>query len=256
MSGNGYDLSASTYSPVGRVFQVEYAYKAVENSGTAIALKTKDGVVFAVEKIYTSKMLEPTSNTRIQTIDKHLGMVASGLLPDARQIANRARKEAASYRDFYDDDIPVKFLNDRLSNFVQAYTLYSHVRPFGCSALFGGVDRHGPALYMVEPSGVSWGFFGCAAGKAANAARAEIEKLDLQNMTSLEATVEAAKIIYECHDELKDRLFQLELSWVCPQSNNQHTVVPADVFAAAEKAAIDAQADDSSDEESDESDED
>jgi 20S proteasome subunit alpha 7 len=31
--GTGYDLSASTYSPDGRVFQIEYANKAVENSG-------------------------------------------------------------------------------------------------------------------------------------------------------------------------------------------------------------------------------
>uniref|UniRef100_F8WH02 Proteasome subunit alpha 3 n=1 Tax=Mus musculus TaxID=10090 RepID=F8WH02_MOUSE len=30
--GTGYDLSASTFSPDGRVFQVEYAMKAVENS--------------------------------------------------------------------------------------------------------------------------------------------------------------------------------------------------------------------------------
>lgn len=28
-----YDLSASQFSPDGRVFQVEYAFKAVENSG-------------------------------------------------------------------------------------------------------------------------------------------------------------------------------------------------------------------------------
>ena len=31
-----YDLSASQFSPDGRVFQVEYAQKAVENSGSDI----------------------------------------------------------------------------------------------------------------------------------------------------------------------------------------------------------------------------
>ena len=32
-TGAGYDYSVMTYSPDGRVFQVEYAYKAVEKSG-------------------------------------------------------------------------------------------------------------------------------------------------------------------------------------------------------------------------------
>uniref|UniRef100_A0A8C7FFN1 Proteasome alpha-type subunits domain-containing protein n=3 Tax=Oncorhynchus TaxID=8016 RepID=A0A8C7FFN1_ONCKI len=41
--GTGYDLSASTFSPDGRVFQVEYAMKAVENSSTAIGIRCKDG---------------------------------------------------------------------------------------------------------------------------------------------------------------------------------------------------------------------
>uniref|UniRef100_A0A8C6BZZ9 Proteasome alpha-type subunits domain-containing protein n=1 Tax=Monodon monoceros TaxID=40151 RepID=A0A8C6BZZ9_MONMO len=41
--GTRYDLSASTFSPDGRVFQVEYAMKAVENSGTAIGIRCKDG---------------------------------------------------------------------------------------------------------------------------------------------------------------------------------------------------------------------
>jgi len=45
-------------------------------------------------------------------------------------------------------------LSERISLNAQAYTLYSSVRPFGVSTIFGGVDKTGPSLYIVEPSGV------------------------------------------------------------------------------------------------------
>ena len=35
--GTGYDLSVTTFSPDGRVFQIEYAAKAVDNSGSALS---------------------------------------------------------------------------------------------------------------------------------------------------------------------------------------------------------------------------
>jgi len=44
---------------------------------------------------------------------------------------------------------------DRLSLFIQAYTLYSSVRPFGLSCILGAVDNTGPQLYVIEPSGIS-----------------------------------------------------------------------------------------------------
>jgi 20S proteasome subunit alpha 7 len=132
--------------------------------------------------------------------------VTSGWVPDSLAIANKARSEAHSYKDFYDDAIPVRILNERVSNIVQMHTIYGHIRPFGCAVLLGlllslrtltsiaGIDRSGPQLYMIEPSGLSWGYFGCAAGKAAAAARTQIEKLDLKNLTCKEAVVEAAKM--------------------------------------------------------------
>jgi hypothetical protein len=42
---------------------------------TAIALRVKDGVVLAVEKLVHSKLLVPGANRRIQTIDRHIGLV-------------------------------------------------------------------------------------------------------------------------------------------------------------------------------------
>lgn len=55
--------------------QVEYAVKAVENGGTAIGIRCKDGVVLAVEKIISSKLLKPGANKRIATVDRHVGIV-------------------------------------------------------------------------------------------------------------------------------------------------------------------------------------
>ncbi|KAK9711637.1 putative proteasome subunit alpha type-7 [Basidiobolus ranarum] len=235
--GTGYDLSVSTYSPDGRVFQVEYAGKAVDNSGTVIGLRVKDGVVFAVEKIIQSKLLVPGSNKRIQTVDKHIGVATAGLIADARHIVNRAREEAQSYRDNYRVPISGKMIADRVGSYIQAYTLYSSVRPFGCSTILGLIDENGPQLYMIEPSGVYWGYHGCAVGKGRQVAKTEIEKLKLEEMTVREAIKEAARIIYTAHDEAKDRDFELELSWVSEETQGKHQFVPQDLVVEAERFA-------------------
>ena len=58
--------------------QVEYANKAVDNAGTVIGLRCKDGVVLAVEKLVQSKLLVPGANRRIATVDLHAGIVRFG----------------------------------------------------------------------------------------------------------------------------------------------------------------------------------
>ena len=42
---------------------------------TAIAIRGKDGVVFGVEKLVTSKLYEKGANKRIFNVDRHVGMV-------------------------------------------------------------------------------------------------------------------------------------------------------------------------------------
>ena len=65
--------------------QVEYAVKAVENGGTAIGIRCKDGVVLAVEKIISSKLLKPGSNKRIATVDRNVGVVRNRKLRSCSQ---------------------------------------------------------------------------------------------------------------------------------------------------------------------------
>ncbi|KAJ3052730.1 hypothetical protein HK097_005790 [Rhizophlyctis rosea] len=235
--GTGYDLSSSTYSPDGRIFQVEYAFKAVDNSGTAIGIRARDGVVLAVEKLVQSKLLVPGSNKRIQSADSHVGVATAGLLADGRHLVTRIREEAQQYRDFYRSKIPGKVIAERAAGYVQAFTLYSSVRPFGISAILATVDRDGPQLYMVEPSGVYYGYKGTAIGKGKQVAKTELEKLKLGELSCREAVKEAARIIYTVHDDVKDKDFELELSWVCEESGGRHEFVPKDLAAEAERAA-------------------
>jgi len=215
--GTGYDLSNSVFSPDGRNFQVEYATKAVESGGTAVGIRCRDGVVLAVEKLIQSKLLVPGSNKRIATVDKHVGIACAGLIPDARHFTSRARNEAASWRRIFYSPAPVSTLADRMGEYAQAYTLYASVRPFGITAIIGGMDEdRGPSLWMVEPSGVGWGYYGAATGRGRQAAKAELEKLDLPNITLEEGVKHAARIIHVAHGDNagKDKDFELEMTWV------------------------------------------
>lgn len=235
--GTGYDLSANQFSPDGRVFQVEYASKAVENSSTALAIRCKDGVIFAVEKLISSKLHEPGTSQRIFTIDKHIGMAVAGLLADARQIVKIAREEAADYRGIYGSPIPLKYLTERVSGYLHMYTLYSAYRPFGCCVMLSSFEDGKPNLYMIDPSGVSYGYWGCAIGKAKQNAQTEIEKLKVMEFGCQEAVKVAAKIVYIVHDEVKDKSFELEMSWVGDASDGKHQSVPKNIIKEAEDVA-------------------
>lgn len=188
-------MSASQFSPDGRVFQIDYAGKAVEQSGTLIGLRGKNGVVLAVEKIVRSSLYEDDAGARIYSIDKHIGMAIAGLLADGRHIVETARKEAVNYKQQFNRPIPLKILNERISSYIHAYTLYSAVRPFGVSIILAAYSpAAGAEMYMIEPSGSSYGYHGCATGKAKQAAKTEIEKLKLVEMDIEELITNSGKM--------------------------------------------------------------
>merc|ERR1712226_1283935 len=60
-----YDRSPYTFSPEGRLFQVEYALEAIKLGSTAIGVTTSEGVVLAAEKRVTSSLMEPHPSKRL-----------------------------------------------------------------------------------------------------------------------------------------------------------------------------------------------
>ena len=242
-TGSGYDYSCGTFSPDGRIFQVEYAQKAVELSGTAVGIKCNDGIVLAVEKPQMSKMLVPGSNRRIFAVDEHVGIAVTGVTADGRQIVNRAREEARSYEDTYGHKILPTVLTNRLANFIHYFTVHGSLRPFGSATLIAAYDEDikSPELYMIEPSGTCFRYFGCAAGKGAQAAKTEIEKILTKSgaagISSRQAVTELANILYTIRDPSKDKPFEIEMCWLCEETNYLQSLVPKEVIAAAEEKA-------------------
>jgi len=264
-TGAGYDLSPTTFSPDGRVFQVEYAGKAVEKSGTAIGIRCVDGVVLGVEKIIISKMLVRGSNRRIATVDEHAGLAMCGLAADARQLVNKARTESNEYRSSFGNRIGGQVLADRLAGHVHNHTLYWYLRPFGASVLLGAYTKKsdgkeqrkgeekgeekekkeqssggGAELFMIEPSGLCYKYFACAIGKHRQGAKTELEKINFKTVTCRQAVNEIAAIIYRLHDDVKDKAFELEISWCCDESAGKHVLVPEKLVADAVKSALEA----------------
>ena len=207
------------------------------------------------------------------------------MIPDGNHFVDRARDEARAWRETFKTPISTSDLASRMGGYLQAYTLYQSVRPFGITAIVGGFDseleapvdgevgsgpsvgaggkvegKHGgPGLYMIEPSGMYWGYYGAATGKGRQAAKAELEKLDLSSggLDLLQGVKEAARIIYVAQDDNKDKEFELEMSWISGAdgpTKGRHVHVPKDILEEAERYAKKAISDeeDEEDEEEDE----
>jgi 20S proteasome subunit alpha 3 len=150
-----YDSSTTTFSPEGRLHQVEYAIEAINNAGTCVGILAKDGVVMASEKKLTSSLLAPAkSSEKTYKLCQHAACNVAGLTADANILIDQARLQAGRYNYKYCEPIPMEQLVEHVCNYKQAYTQYGGLRPFGVAFLFAGYDAHyGFQLYQSDPSG-------------------------------------------------------------------------------------------------------
>jgi len=125
----------------------------------------------------------------------------------------------------------------------------------GAGGKVEGKTYGGPGLYMIEPSGLYWGYYGAATGKGRQTAKAELEKLDLAagKLSLQDGVKEAARIIYVAHADNKDKEFELEMTWISNlegPTKGRHEEVPKEILEEAERLAKKAlEGDDDDDEE-------
>ena len=126
-SGRGYDHGITTFSPDGRLFQVEYARESVKRGTTTAGLKFKDGVVLVCDKRIISRLIIPESIEKMFKIDNHVGVATSGLVADARQLVARARVEAQINRITYGATIPMDVLIKKICDFLIIFIFYNNL---------------------------------------------------------------------------------------------------------------------------------
>ncbi len=107
----------------------------------------------------------------------------------------RARDEGLQYERMYGIKMPGKLMADRVAMVAHMNTMYANNRPIGTSFILGSWDMMtGYSLYMVEPSGTCYQYYGCSSGRGKQLARNELEKRNFREMTCEEALPHVTKM--------------------------------------------------------------
>ena len=184
-------FSLTTFSPSGKLVQIEHALAAVHAGATSLGIKASNGVVLASEKKLPSVLVDGSSVSKTASVCPSIGVAYSGLGPDSRVLARKARKQAQSYFLQYGEHPPVAQLVREQAAVVQEFTQSGGVRPFGVSLMVAGFDSHGPQLYQIDPSGTYFAWKASAIGKNMQNAKAFLEKR-FSDDTELEDAIHTA----------------------------------------------------------------
>ncbi len=198
-----YDRAITVFSPEGRLYQVEYAREAVRRGTTAVGITCKEGVVLAVDRRVTSRLVKIESIEKIFQIDDHVAAATSGLVADARVLIDRARLEAQIYRLSYGEEIPIELLAKKICDIKQAYTQHGGVRPFGVSLLIAGLDKNTSRLFETDPSGALIEYKATAIGSGRPVVMELLEKEYNDNLTLDDALYLAIKSLVKANEEIK-----------------------------------------------------
>ncbi|KID98608.1 Proteasome, subunit alpha/beta, partial [Metarhizium majus ARSEF 297] len=196
MFRNNYDNDSVTFSPQGRIFQIEYAAEAVKQGSVVVGIVSKTHAVLCAVKAGLRLILNQrcfankyrlTSSQRnaeelssyqkkLFSIDEHAGIAIAGLTSDARVLSNFMKQQCLGHRLTYGRAIPLRSLVDMIGEKAQINTQVYGKRPYGVGLLVAGVDERGPHLFEFQPSGMTEEMVAFAIGARSQMARTYLER--------------------------------------------------------------------------------
>lgn len=163
-----------TYSPTGRLFQVEYALEAIKQGSATVGLVSKTHAVLVALKRNAEEL--GSYQKKILDIDSHMGLALAGLAPDARLLCSHLRTLSLQSRMLYDRPLSVAKAVSSIADKAQTNTQQYGRRPYGVGLLVVGYDETGPHLFEFLPSGTTLEYVGSAIGARSQAARTYLER--------------------------------------------------------------------------------
>jgi len=178
MSRGTFDRHITIFSPEGRVYQVEYAFKAINSTNlTSVAVKGTDSAVIAVQKRLPDKLVISDSVTSVYELSPTIGCAAIGMIPDCQFQVRRAQMEAAKWKYENGYDMPIEQLARRMADLNQYYTQNAEMRSLGAALLMiSHDDEDGVLIFRVDPAGYYRSMRAVSVGVKQQAATSFLEK--------------------------------------------------------------------------------
>ncbi len=174
MYRNQYDTEVVTFSPAGRLHQVEYAMEAVKQGSACVGLRSSKFAVLASLKRSTSELA--AYQQKVFKVDEHMGIAIAGLIADGRVLRKYMIQECLNHRFVFETPLPVGRLVASLADKAQYYTQRMEKRPYGVGLLVAGYDRTGAHIYQTDPSGNAFEYVAQAMGARSQSAKTYLEK--------------------------------------------------------------------------------